>query len=143
MEVEMPIEHQVGQPADARAAMLTKPAADFAHPEDIVEDIVMTLVEKREILAAWASDANAVPDRPWLRQLDCGFQVPVREIVEALKALDEMEHASRSRRVRWTNREPPADDDDDPPPSPIGSRPPPAGGPGGPLCQTASELVAA
>jgi hypothetical protein len=85
MEVEMPIEHHVGQPAGCPAAMLAHPAAGYAHPEDVVEDTALTLAEKREILAAWVSDANAVPDRPWLRQLESGFQVPVREIVEALK----------------------------------------------------------
>lgn len=139
----MPIEHQVGQPADACSAMLTNPAAGFAHPDDVVEDTVMTLAEKREMLAEWVSDANAVPDRPWLRQLESGFQVPVREIVEALKSLDEMERTSRVQRVTRAGRKPSTDDDDDPPPSPIGARPPPAGGPGGPLCRGAAELVPA
>jgi hypothetical protein len=143
MEVEMTIEHQGGRPADARAAMLAHPAAGFVHPDDVVEDTAPTLAEKRETLAAWVSDANAVPDRPWLRQLESGFQVPVREIVEALQALDEMEHASRIQRAGRTDRKPPSDDDDDPPPSPIGARPPPRGGPDGPLCQSASELIPA
>jgi hypothetical protein len=145
MEVEMPIDHHVGQPAGARTAMPANHAAAVAHPQDVVEDAALSLAEKREILAAWASDANAVPDRPWLRQLESGFQVPVREIVEALKSLDELERASRSNRLMPARRKPPSDDDDgdDPTPSPLGARPPPGRGPVGPFCQGIGELIAA
>lgn len=128
-------EHRIGR----RAA---PPAAVLAHPADVVEDMTLARAEKREILAAWASDANAVPDRPWLRQLESGFQVSVREIVEALKALDETEHAPGARSIGLTRRKPSPDDEDDPPPSPVGAMPPPGGGPGGgPLQQGAAELV--
>ncbi len=137
----MSIEHQVGRLADARAALLANPVAGFAHPDDVVESRVLTLVEKREILAAWASDANAVPDRPWLRQLESGIQVPVREIVEALKTLDSTERASRDQRTR--NRWKSSDDDDDPPPCPVSARPPPGSGPGGLPLQDAGELALA
>ncbi len=84
----MPFEQHVGWRATDPAAMLVPPAADCAHPEDVLENGALTPAEKREILAGWVSDANAVPDRPWLRQLESGFQVPVREIIEALKSLD-------------------------------------------------------
>lgn len=79
---------RAGSPAPLRVAL---PAALYAHPEEVLEDGALSLGEKREILAAWGSDANAVPDRPWLRQIGGRYQVPVREIVEALKALDRLE----------------------------------------------------
>jgi hypothetical protein len=44
-------------------------ASTFSHPSEVLSHPVLSLEEKRCILAAWASDAFAVKDRPWLRQL--------------------------------------------------------------------------
>ena len=34
----------------------------FNHPDDVLHDTTLTLEEKRATLAAWASDAHAVPN---------------------------------------------------------------------------------
>jgi hypothetical protein len=44
-------------------------AATFSHPEDVLAAPQLSTAEKRCVLAAWASDAFAVDDNPWLRQL--------------------------------------------------------------------------
>ena len=64
-------------------------AADFAHPREVLADQELNPVEKRAILAAWASDASAVESRPEFRWL-CGTPGPValRHILIALRALD-------------------------------------------------------
>lgn len=64
-------------------------AQDFAHPREVLLDEELAPVEKREILAAWASDASAVESRPEFRWL-AGTPGPVAlsHILEALRALD-------------------------------------------------------
>jgi len=114
-------------------------AARYAHPDDVVEDKSLTIDAKREILAGWISDAHAVADHPWLRQLESGFRVRVQDILDALRALDEnetrggnsgmwayprREHWRRDR--RWSA--PRSGDDDDPPSSPAGVMPIPEAG---------------
>ena len=44
----------------------------FGHLDHILTDTRLTSQAKRELLASWASDANAVPHIPWLRQLPDG-----------------------------------------------------------------------
>ena len=101
-------------------------------PEEVVRHPGMTLGEKREILARWASDAHAVENLPGLRQLDDGSVLGVDEILRALKALDAVEGCvpaerpvtgpqTRRRgrllsRLRFGRRR--RDHDDDPPPCP-------------------------
>jgi hypothetical protein len=109
----------------------------FGRPDDVLKDRRLTPDQKRCLLASWASDANAVPHLPALRQLPDGSIVRVDEILDALKALDGAAEAgprkaghslnwgqSIQRRLkarprvwkrygRW-----PWDDDDDPPPCP-------------------------
>jgi hypothetical protein len=118
----MPIERQAGRSEDVRAATPACPRRRYVDPHHVIQDTALTLAERREILASWVSDANAVPDRPWLRQLESGFQVPVREIIEALKALDAVAQLPRGRGVEWNRREPPSDDDDDPPTAPAAAK---------------------
>ena len=94
--------------------------------------------DRRAALAAWLSDANAVPDSPGLRRIDGGAVVPVDELLAALRSLDEPPAAARAPAspARWRaafgRRRPRAqggglkvlirrrhrDDDDDPPPCP-------------------------
>jgi hypothetical protein len=49
----------------------------------------LTVAERRAILAACASDAHAVEDAPWLRQLENGARISVDEVLSALRALDD------------------------------------------------------
>ncbi|PVM83492.1 hypothetical protein DDF67_20870 [Caulobacter endophyticus] len=66
-----------------------RPAVGFLHPLEVVKDQDLEPVEKREILAAWASDASAVEHRPshrWL--LGTPAPVPLSEVLSALSRLD-------------------------------------------------------
>lgn len=104
-------------------------------PEDVQNDPNLTNQEKRAVLASWASDANAVPHLPTLRQLPDGSIVRLSDILHALKALDgrgsavqnpDSSHAMLRRWPynrrgwilrNWTRRRR-GPDDDDPPPCP-------------------------
>lgn len=68
-----------------------RPAVGFLHPLEVVKDPELHVDAKREILAAWASDASAVEDRPTQRWL-LGTQAPVAlsEVLAALQRLDAM-----------------------------------------------------
>lgn len=64
-------------------------AAAFSHPSDVLMDRFLSPMEKRCVLAAWASDAFAVRDNPWLRELPGSSNpVPVKDILAALRQLD-------------------------------------------------------
>ena len=65
------------------------PGTVFEHPRDVVSHPVLSLSEKRAILASWASDASAIASCPSLRAPE-GLKAPVTidEILEALCALD-------------------------------------------------------
>jgi len=67
---------------------LVTPAAAFNHPVDVLSHSGLTIAEKRAILASWASDAHAVDDMPWLRQLECGARIPLSDVLSALRSLD-------------------------------------------------------
>ena len=110
----------------------------LGHPDEVLAHPNITAPEKREVLAAWASDAHGVVDAPGLRQIDSGAIVSVDEILTALRALDECgaDHASRVPTPSFERRRRPSlakvlvalthrsDDDDDPPPSPAAALPP-------------------
>ncbi|HEY3623854.1 MAG TPA: hypothetical protein VGL12_15955 [Roseiarcus sp.] len=76
---------------------LIAPAAAFNHPDDVRSHSELTIAEKRAIFASWASDAHAVDDMPWLRQLECGDRIPLSEILRALRALDGEEKSGSPR----------------------------------------------
>jgi hypothetical protein len=67
---------------------LVTPAAAFNHPDEVLSHSGLTVAEKRAILASWASDAHAVEDMPWLRQLECGARISLSEVLSALRSLD-------------------------------------------------------
>ena len=108
----------------------------FDHPHDVLDDTRLTADEKRALLAFWASDANAVPHLPTLRQLPNGSIVKLNDILNALKALDgcvdvtliqgrcvPLWQRSLQRRrgvssLKWFRYGRRSDDDDDPPPCP-------------------------
>ena len=104
----------------------------LGNPDDVVRHPRLTVAEKREVLARWASDAHAVEDAPALGQLDDGSVVAVDAILHALKSLDTDEGRATSGRPAWkpharkrgnllcrfhyVHRR--SDDDYDPPPRP-------------------------
>ena len=72
-------------------------AAAFNHPDDVLSHPGLTVGEKRAVLASWASDAHAVDDMPWLRQLDCGARMPLSDVLSALRSLDAEEKRTSLR----------------------------------------------
>ena len=121
--------------ADSTTTTITIPEGSrtrLGSPEGVLRSPDLTLAEKREVLARWASDAHAVENAPALRQLDDGAIVGVDEVLAALKALDGERETTAARmqarrafdrkrgsllsRLRVRRRR--QDRDDDPPPRP-------------------------
>ena len=67
---------------------LLHPAQAFNHPRDVVNDLDLTLPEKRAILSSWASDACAVEAVPAVRRPPGAQPVMFDDVMDALKALD-------------------------------------------------------
>ena len=61
----------------------------FHRPREIVEDPVLTLGRKRQLLAYWASDIHAVAGAPALRTYAFGSTITIDELMDALKSLDQ------------------------------------------------------
>ncbi|MDF2998316.1 MAG: hypothetical protein K0R27_3953 [Xanthobacteraceae bacterium] len=106
-------------------------------PTDVLNHPTLSVEAKRAVLASWASDRNAVPNFPGVRQLDNGSLVSLADLLQALRALDgpgepSQEYnsgnlislAERRRRrrpsplTRWPH-------DDEPPPRPAAALFPP------------------
>lgn len=85
-----------GLPAsDAEVDQLLHPSRHYARPADVVADSLLTVDERRAILASWASDACAVESNPPLRRPPlAAAPVTFDEIMDALSALD---HIGRRR----------------------------------------------
>ncbi len=78
------------QPIDIHAHSLL--ASVYSAPDEVLSNPVLSSSEKRCILAAWASDAFAVEDSPWLRQLpNAAEPIPIGDIMKALRSLDDDE----------------------------------------------------
>ena len=57
--------------------------------------------KRRELLASWASDANAIAGRPSLRRIPgSNVVLPIDAILEALKSLDDEDRRRRSALAR-------------------------------------------
>ena len=82
-------------PAPLPLDWLVTPAAAFNHPDEVLSHPGLTVAEKRAILASWASDAHAVEDMPWLRQLECGARISLSDVLSALRSLDAEEARPR------------------------------------------------
>ena len=68
---------------------------DYPHPRAVALAGDLSLAEKRQLLAAWASDAHALEGRPAFRWLPgTPGPVPVDHILEALAQLNGEERAS-------------------------------------------------
>ena len=79
---------------------LLQPARFFRHPSDVVRDSMLTLAEKRAVLASWASDACAIESMPALRQMPgSNYVVRFDDVIDALQALDENAANQDSRRI--------------------------------------------
>jgi hypothetical protein len=74
--------------------------------EQVLRNPLMSVADKRALLASWASDVNAVPDAPALRRLADGTVLEIDDILIALRTLDD-----------WHG--------DDDPPTPVAARKPP------------------
>jgi len=59
----------------------------YFSPKNIVDDPEITIARKRALLAHWASDIHAIPNRPSLRR-GAGVTTSIDAIMAALKALD-------------------------------------------------------
>src|SRR5689334_20180376 len=62
----------------------------FYRPQDIVDDPLLTLARKRQLLAYWASDVHAVAGAPALRNYAFGPAVDIDDIQASLRRLDEL-----------------------------------------------------
>ncbi|MDB5574424.1 MAG: hypothetical protein JWR79_1581 [Tardiphaga sp.] len=72
---------------DIRANSLL--ASTFDSPKEVLANPFLDAMQKRGILAAWASDAFAVESQPWLRQIPGSHEtVSLSDILSALKRLD-------------------------------------------------------
>lgn len=75
-------------------------AAVFGHPSEVLADAMLSPLEKRCVLAAWASDAFAVENQPGLRLLPGSLEpVPLSDILAALRALDDDDPPPRGGRL--------------------------------------------
>ena len=77
------------------------PARHYDHPDDVLRDARLTLVEKRAILSSWASDVCAVESMPALRQ-PLGAPAPVSfdAVMDALRRLDLQTIGSQGTSIR-------------------------------------------
>ena len=85
----------------------TRGRQKYEHPRDLVRDPYLTKATKRAILASWASDACAVASNPALRApAELRSPVPVSDILDALRALDDPREppGGRPARLRSTLR---------------------------------------
>jgi hypothetical protein len=87
---------------------LLHPGTIFDHPRDVLAHPSLSVLEKRAILASWASDASAITSCPSLRAPP-GLKGPVM-IDEILKVLCELDGGPRHppggkpNRLRSTSR---------------------------------------
>jgi hypothetical protein len=95
---EMPNDRQVDQ--------LLHPGRFYARPADVVADDLLTVDERRAILASWASDACAVDSNPVLRQPPhASVPVTFDEIMDALTQLDRVKRGSKGSGGAWWPRQ--------------------------------------
>jgi hypothetical protein len=96
-----------GRGASTFLSYLDTKRAGFADPWDVVLDPNLTSIEKKEILADWASDAHAVEGRPDLRMNEAGAVLALDRILECLRLVDaEVAAATAPRAVNRVLRPP-------------------------------------
>ncbi len=78
-------------------------AAMFSHPSEVLVNRILSPMEKRCVLAAWASDAFAVRDNPWLRELPGSANpVPVKDMSASSSSRSNAEAEPRARQAPFT-----------------------------------------
>ncbi len=96
-----------GRGASAFLSYLDTKRAGLTDPWDVVLDANLTSGEKKEILADWASDANAVEGRPELRMTEAGAVLALDKILECLRLVEaEIAAAAAPRAVSRVLRPP-------------------------------------
>ena len=79
----------------------TQPVPLFDLPDQVLSAEALSRSEKRAILSAWASDANAVESKPWLRRRPgTAYPVALAAILEALRRLDDEPPPRGRARIR-------------------------------------------
>jgi hypothetical protein len=95
-------------PSDRDVDQLMHPSRFYARPADVVADDLLTVDERRAILASWASDACAVDSNPALRHPpQASAPVTFDEIMDALMQLDRVKRAAKSSGGTWWPRQRP------------------------------------
>lgn len=76
-------------------------ASTFNHPREVLASPFLDVVQKRCVLATWASDAFAVEGKPWLRRIPgSSREISIGDILTALRALDgDDEPPTKSQRM--------------------------------------------
>jgi hypothetical protein len=86
---------------DPQLDRLLKPNTAYRSPFDVVSDAKLSFMEKKAILASWASDACAVESQPGFRQpADLLHPVSFDDIMTAMQALDRSQTGVASIRDR-------------------------------------------
>ena len=65
---------------DPDREVVLHPAHAFGHPSNVLDDVDLTLKEKRSILASWEPDACEIEPAPDCRSNKRGSQVPFDDI---------------------------------------------------------------
>ena len=73
---------------------LLHPGTVFDHPRDVLADSLLSISEKRAILASWASDASAIASCPALRA-PAGYYRATATALPALPMLPSCTASSR------------------------------------------------
>jgi hypothetical protein len=80
--------------SDPEIDQFLHPSRLYARPADVAADELLTIDERRAILASWASDACAVDSNPPLRRPPLvSTPVTFDEIMNALRQLDRMKRS--------------------------------------------------
>jgi hypothetical protein len=75
---------------------VSDPLFDFRRPFDVARHPTLEPEVKRAMLASWASDARTVESEPTLRRPPGpGIPVPVKEVLAALRSLDQRPSSGR------------------------------------------------
>lgn len=80
--------HEVNVSTGIRPARV--PCGKPRSPGEVLADPTISTGAKRALLASWASDRYAVPNRPDLRRPETGEILVLSDILQALQSLDEL-----------------------------------------------------
>ena len=88
--------------SDREVDQLLHPSRFYARPGDVVADDLLSIDERRAILASWASDACAVESNPALRRPPhSSAPLTFDEIMDALTQLDRVRRETKGSGGPW------------------------------------------